>query len=329
MVLFSVLPVHLAAEQSGVSSKPSSLGDLIKIIREKAARFQDSSGMHTAYNEFIRVYGLQPNEALRTRFSIIRVLFEATRDAGLWNLHWAITNLPPNSDQIWQQWQKVRSISYTSPTATAECDELSALFAFLSGREGIRGVGLLWPASNHTVSVWTLAEIPNHSVRVVVPTTQIFLEPADMFGTRKFNPWRQKVIYEYVRKDAPDSLILPASLLQFFSSQLDKYIGADDRTLQRLRYLREAVFLKFMTPQQAADEAAAGILPGNSQEDREAVRHFVDDMTSRNASPTTEGHSLTNPASRPLRERLSASGCGKDAAIFAAPWLRSGGYAPA
>jgi len=30
-----------------------------------------------------------------------------------------------------------------------------------------------------------------------------------MFDTRKFDPWRQKTIYEYTRRDAPDSYEFP------------------------------------------------------------------------------------------------------------------------
>jgi len=94
----------------------------------------------------------------------------------------------------------VSAPSPLAPTATAECDELSALFAFLAGRAGVRSIGLLWPYPNHTVAVWTVG-----SVRVVIPTTQIFLEESDYWGTKKFDPWRQKAIYEYIRRDVPDS----------------------------------------------------------------------------------------------------------------------------
>jgi hypothetical protein len=146
------------------------------------------------------------------------------------------------------------------------------LFAFLSRRAGVRNVGLFWPYSNHTVAVWTVRP----TVRVVVPTTQIFLEEGDLFGTRRFDPWTQKNIYEYTRRDAPDTLAIPSPLFDFFLSQMDKYGGASDSTLQRLRYLREAVFRKQLTRAQAAS-AALAILPG-SPEDGAALRHFARDM---------------------------------------------------
>jgi len=56
-------------------------------------------------------------------------------------------------------------------------------------------VGLLWPASNHTVAVWVLHPSRGPVIRIVVPTTQIFLNENDFFDTRKFDPWRQKTIY--------------------------------------------------------------------------------------------------------------------------------------
>jgi hypothetical protein len=32
-------------------------------------------------------------------------------------------------------------------------------------------------------------------IRIVTPTSQIFLTDADTFDTRKFDPWRQETIY--------------------------------------------------------------------------------------------------------------------------------------
>ena len=46
-------------------------------------------------------------------------------------------------------------------------------------------------------------------VRVVVPTSQIFLTDADTFDTRKFDPWHQKTIYEYTRRDVPTLSFFP------------------------------------------------------------------------------------------------------------------------
>jgi len=210
----------------------------------------------------------------------VRLLFEATRDAGFWNLHWAITDQPPHSDRIWQQLKNVNRPSPVESTATAECDELSALYAFLVGRSGVKGVGLFWLAPNHTVAVWVVHPATGPSVRVVVPTAQIFLD--DMFDTKKFNPWRQKTIYEYTRRDVPDSFELPKPLCDFFLQQVNKYAGASDLTLQHLRYLREGMFSAAQTPEQAAREALKerNGLGAGPAEDLAALQNFAQDMRS-------------------------------------------------
>ena len=121
------------------------------------------------------------------------------------------------------------------------------------------------------------------AVRVVVPTSQIFLDVTDSFGTRKFNPWHQKSIYEYTRRDVPDSFEFPKLLFDFFLSQVDKYAGASDSTLQQLRYLREGVFLKYWTPEAAAQDALRrrGDLRSGPAEDRAAFQSFAEDMLSK------------------------------------------------
>ncbi len=61
------------------------------------------------------------------------------------NLAWTLTHRPPNSEQIWKQWQKLGRPHPGAPSALTECDELSAPFAFLLARLGVREAGLLWP----------------------------------------------------------------------------------------------------------------------------------------------------------------------------------------
>lgn len=160
----------------------------------------------------------------------MRLLYEATRDAGFWNMHWNVTDQPPNSDRIWRQWRAVDKPSIYEPTAIAECDELSALFAFLVERPGVRSVGLFWPYSNHTVAVWVVQPTGGQVIRVVVPTSQIFLEESDDFDTGKFNPWKQKTIYEYTRRDVADSFEIPKPLadsLPKANRQIWRGVGCD------------------------------------------------------------------------------------------------------
>jgi hypothetical protein len=268
--------------QNRIVAPQTSLARLLAEIHTKADKLQGSSGMWSGYESFTAAHHLAPDSIHYSDYVIVRLLFEATRDAGFWNLHWTITNQPPNSDSIWRQWKTDGKPSPQSPTASAECDELSALYAFLAEREGIRTVGLFWPYPNHTVAVWVVHPTTGPAIRVVVPTSQIFLEQTDFFDTTKFDPWRQKVIYEYKRRDVPDSFELPKPLFNFFLQQADKYAGASDLTLQQLRYMREGVFLKYWTPEAAAEEAlrrrtALGSAPA---EDLAAFQNFAQDMRS-------------------------------------------------
>jgi hypothetical protein len=265
------------------SSMPGeTVAQFVKLVREKARGLESSSGMRTGYQKLLAAHKLSPESVRYSDYVLVRLLFEATRDAGFWNMHWAITDQPPNSDRIWKQWQMVRNPSPLESTATAECDELSALYAFLVERAGVKSVGLLWPTPNHTVAVWVVRLTTGPVVRVVVPTSQIFLDQNDRFDTKKFDPWRQKTIYEYTRRDVPDSFELPKTLFEFFLRQVDKYGGASDTTLQQLRYLREGVFLRSWSPEQAASEALKrrSALGSGPVEDLEALQNFAQDMRS-------------------------------------------------
>jgi hypothetical protein len=142
-------------------------------------------------------------------------------------------------------------------------------------------MGLFRPYGNHTVTVWMLHPPKQTEVRVVVPTTQIFLSKSDLFGTKSFNAWKQKNIYEYTRLDVPDSFEILKPLADFFLKQVDKYAGASNTALQKLRYLRDSVFLKSLTPEQAASAALKMREDADSRgavEDLAAYWNFVQDM---------------------------------------------------
>jgi hypothetical protein len=282
MFLLSAAVSLYAADPSPVPTTDTTLAQLIIAIRAKAKNVENNAGVRDGFQSFTTHFKLQGGTVPYSDYVVARLLFEATRDAGFWNLHWVITDLPPNSDNIWRQWKTVKAPSLLAPTAVAECDELSALYAFIAERAGIRGLGLFWPAANHTVAVWALNQ-PSGPVRVVIPTTQIFLDEDDYWGTKKFDPWRQKVIYEYTRHDVPDSFEIPKPLFEFFIQQVDKYAGASDATLQMLRYFREAVFLKGWTPEEAAREALKRRMGRSSSETHEnlaALQSFAEDMRS-------------------------------------------------
>ena len=237
--------------------------------------------MRFGYQSFLAVHQLAPDSIRYSEYVLVRLLFEAARDAGFWNMHWSITDQPPNSDQVWKQWKAVTKPSFSGKTATAECDELSALFSFLAARAGVKNVGLFWPYPNHTVAVWTLHPANAAPIRVVIPTSQIFLTENDTFDTRKFDPWRQKNIYDYTRRDVPDTFELPKPLFDFFLSQIDKYAAASQDTLQQLRNLRDSVIQKTLTPEQAAREALRRRAAySSSPDDLAAFQHFADDLRS-------------------------------------------------
>ncbi len=258
------------------------MGQLVLAIHGKAEALKNSAGTRQSLESFKSAYKLPDGAVSYDDFVVVRLLYEATRDAGFWNLHWTITDQPPNSDRIWKQWRAVDHPSPLLPTAIAECDELSALYAFLVHRAGVHGVGLFWPAANHTVAVWELHPVKASPVRVVVPTSQIFLDVMDSFGTRKFNPWSQRWIFEYRRQDVPDTFELPEQLFDLFLRQMDRYGGATDSTLQQIRYLREGVFLKNWTPEAAASDALRrrDDLRSGPAEDLAAFWNFAEDMRS-------------------------------------------------
>ena len=258
----------------------TTVAHLVTEIRAHAKKLEGSSGMHSSFQSFTTAYKIAPNSIRYSDYVVVRLLYEATRDAGFWNMHWTITNMPPNSDQVWKQWKTVHEVSPLVPTASAECDELSALYAFLVEHAGTRSVGLFWPYPNHTVAVWVLHPASGKEIRVVVPTSQVFLGVNDSFGTRKFNPWHQKTIFEYKRRDVPDSFELPTPLFNYFVRQMDRFAGASDSTLQEIRYLREGVFLKDWTAETAAQDALdrkQGLGTGPA-EDLDAFENFAADM---------------------------------------------------
>src|SRR6267143_1798386 len=113
------------------SPSENNVAQFVSQLREKTKALERSSGMRLGFQSFTSAHKLAPESVRYSDYVLVRLLFEATRDAGFWSLHWATTDQPPNSDRIWKQWQSVTNPSPLQSTATAECDELSALYAFL------------------------------------------------------------------------------------------------------------------------------------------------------------------------------------------------------
>jgi len=184
----------------------------------------DLSGDQNNYHEFVRV----------------RLAFEATRDSGLWQIRWTVTDKEPNSDSIWSQWNTLGEPQYLTdgtlkPTAIAECDELSALFAFIARGLGVKKVGLYWPTWNHTVAVWTTKGINGQPVRIVLPTTQIFISENATLGTTEFDRDKQKTIYDYERKDISLNYKIPISVATMMLNQAKTFGAEPASVLQKRR----------------------------------------------------------------------------------------------
>jgi hypothetical protein len=125
----------------------------------------------------------------------------------------------------------------TSPTAVAECDELSALFALLARDLEIDGfVGLFWPTWNHTVAVWQVprsaggaGQGPAGDARILVPTSQIWLSRQATLGTREFKT--NRVVFPYRRRDLRPEAELPGPLVRALVDRARRYGPLSDEQL--------------------------------------------------------------------------------------------------
>jgi hypothetical protein len=209
-------------------------------VRRVADELVSAPEVERSYAAFLADYALSPSDVSIQSFSRLRLVFEATRDGGLWGVKWAITDRMPWSDAIWEQWRAVDFDAMdTDVTAVAECDELSALFALVARDVGIQGfVGLHWPAWNHTVAVWELrrgstAKDPGERVRVLVPTSQIWLSREATLGSREFKT--NRAVFPYARKDLKPESELSVSLARFLIERLERYGGLSDEAFLERR----------------------------------------------------------------------------------------------
>src|SRR5262245_51320933 len=122
LLLFVLATLNLRAQQSqrAVRSEGpnrTSLADFVGALQTKAKALEGSAGMHMGFQSFTSAYKLAPDSVNYSDYVMARLLYEATRDAGFWNLHWTITDREPLSDNIWQQWKNAKQPSLTKPTA--------------------------------------------------------------------------------------------------------------------------------------------------------------------------------------------------------------------
>lgn len=231
----------LLASGRAFAGERTTLALLIAELQAVADAMEEDATVQADFEAFAEARGLRPTPALRRDYARVRLVFEATRDGGWWHLRWDITNRKPNAEQVFAQWREDPPLFDASgrplPSATAECDELSALFAFLVRRLGVSKVGLLWPVWNHVVAVWSVTQ-GEATHRVVVPTSQVFLPADATLGTDGFDPWRQKTIYTYRRTDAPLRSRVPDALVRAFVDQAWTHAFEDQQTAQRKRNAR-------------------------------------------------------------------------------------------
>lgn len=222
------------------------ISEFFAALSTEADALGRSQTLRDEYDALRRKHGLPDDARLYADFLRVRLAFEATRAGGLWGLEWRVTDRLPQSDAIWTQWRALpapKGAIWPTTTAVAECDELSALFAVVARGIGLSRrsqVGLFWPTSNHTVAVWIVGDAGDgRPVRIVVPTSQIFLDSAQSLGTEAFDPWRQPRIYDYGRRDIALDATLPAPLARHFMAQARRDGARSRGVLQGMRNRRE------------------------------------------------------------------------------------------
>lgn len=235
------------------------------------------SEVQAEFETFVAAHGLSPDAPrLRQDYARLRMLFEAVRDAGFWQIRWDITNQEPSSRRIWQSWARTLSRGpIEGASATAECDEISALYSILARRLGVRKVGLFYPTWNHTIASWTPTQSdPGKPLLVLIPTTQIFLSCEATFDRTTFAAPR-RTAYEYPGRDVADTKVVPKAEAEFLLRQMSAYGPATPDMLSLLRAHRAQRLRSSMGPclefrQQLARRLAANL----SCEDRHAMEHY-------------------------------------------------------
>jgi hypothetical protein len=239
---FAMLAALAASAAPFEGQQQVTVAQLVQALESVARSMESDPAVAADFRALAAAERLSDDPQTFREYVRIKLVFEGARDGGFWRLRWAITNREPRSDAIWAQWKRAaipESDGGPQATATAECDELSALFAFLVRQLGVKDVGLFWPTSNHTVAVWT-AKRPGGEApaRVVVPTSQVFLDREQSLGTRTFDPATQRTIYPYTRRDVPETDTLPGDLARFFLEQARRHAARPQRELQQARNQR-------------------------------------------------------------------------------------------
>jgi hypothetical protein len=209
--------------------------DLLKDLLDSTP----APAIEAEFASFTSRYALRDDDAnLKRDFRRLRLLFEATRDGGFWHLRWDITNQYPSSRRIWEKWiQRPVATRFDEASATAECDELSALLGMLARRLGIRNVGLFYPTWNHTIGAWAPLEGKKKTPLVQLPTSQIFLDCAAGFDQTSFRT-QLKNIQPYPSWDVRDTTRLPQARSEWLLEQVRVYAAASPSLWSLMRAKR-------------------------------------------------------------------------------------------
>lgn len=232
----AVAETPLAATPSAFAPDvPVRLDAFVAALANLADAAQAGPAVRDDFSALAAERGLPTDEKTYRDYVRVKLAFQATREGGWWDLHWGITNREPQSDAVWAAWA-----TWPDPPGgvVAECDELSALFSFMARKLGVANTGLFWPTWNHTVSAWKVVS-PTGEIRVVVPTSQVFLAPGEGLGTRGFDP-AGKRIYNYGRADVPDTFLLPSERANTFVERVRIGLPLPEATLAREQQARIA-----------------------------------------------------------------------------------------
>jgi hypothetical protein len=203
-----------------------------------------SPGLDQELTAFFRKHGMpEDNPRLIADTRRVRLLFEAIRDGGFWHLRWDVTNQEPSSRRIWRAWIDNPVVTdFSAASATAECDEISALLGMLAGKMGVRSVGLFYPTWNHTIAVFApLGGKVKKSGLIQLPTTQIFLGCDAGFDNTTFKT-DLKNIEPYPNWDVRASTLIPGERANFLLEQL-RLFASGSPTLWNLVRARRAMLL--------------------------------------------------------------------------------------
>lgn len=231
-----------------------------------------SSATRADFEAFATQHRLAPEDALYDRYVRVKIAFEATRAGGLLGARWGVTDQEPNSDRVWAAWRTLEALALE--TVSAECDELSALFAVVARGLGVGDIGLFWPTWNHTVAVWTLPGADGKPVRIVVPTSQVFLDPQQSLGTESFDAWTQKTIYTYGREDVAADLHLDDGFVDASVARVMALAPASSAALQTMRNLREILQNRMASRAQVRSVLDERLPPLEFGEDAAAIAAF-------------------------------------------------------